>query len=515
MIRFLSQSRALPWATGGTLFALVVAWTLLVTPRYRSVALLQVERERPAAGLADAVSAMPGGALLGLSQDDLETQIGVLTSRRVLDAVLDTLGLMVTVEDAGVPRTELLRARVVDRSARSVEGELEFRREGDRWTYASTEWSDREALRGSVASGEPITVGGVELVVAPSREASDVRAFTMVVVPRYVARRAVQERLEVRRQSAAAKLITLAYDDPDPALAAMVLERILAEYLDFTARSARGDAGTTAAELRRQIAAQEERLRAAEEDLRRYQQQTGLVIPEEQGAAQVQRYATLRGALDALEVEREALSRLLALVDIRARERGAGEEPSTEAYRQLATFPSLITNRAIQDLLLTLTSLENDRSELRVARSDDNADVRRLTQRIEEVEGQLQRLGRQYLESLDEQIAPTRAALAGLDAELAALPERELRFIRLLRERSILTEGYLLLQKQLRQTELQDALRLDDVRIVDAPSVPHPDDPYFPRPLVNLVLALVLGFTGGGAVAALQAALREPATTSV
>ena len=88
--------------------------------------------------------------------------------------------------------------------------------------------------------------------------------------------------------------------------------------------------------------------------------------------------------------------------------------------------------------------------------------------------------------------------------------------MRLARTSAVLNEGYMLLLKQLRQTELQDALRLDAVRIVDAPSVPDADDPYFPRPLVNLVLGLVLAIAGGGAVAAAQSARRaagtEPAT---
>ena len=48
----------------------------------------------------------------------------------------------------------------------------------------------------------------------------------------------------------------------------------------------------------------------------------------------------------------------------------------------------------------------------------------------------------------------------------------------------------------------------DEVRVVDEPSIPHPDDPQFPKPLVNFVLGLVLAFTGGGAIAAAQAAAR-------
>jgi tyrosine-protein kinase Etk/Wzc len=513
----IARVRALPWVTGGALFALVVAWTLLVTPLYRSTALVQVSSERPGGGLADAVSsAIPGGALLGLSKDELETQVGVLRSRRVVDAVIDSLALMVRVAEPGLSRASLVDV-LVDADGTDVEGTLRFTRANGGWTVAARDLTPAPPLPTDLRAGDTLRVGGVQIIPLTVLGAPEVAEFTLSLVPRFVARNELMERYEVRRQSAGAQLITLSLDDPDPVLAAAILERVLAEFLDFTARTARGDAGTTAAELRRQIDAQQSRLTAAEEALRRYQEATGLVLPEEQGAAQVERYAKLRATLDALEVERDALARLLAIVNARAASTAGAAatdavgSTGAEAFRQLATFPSLITNRAIQDLLLALTTLENDRSELRLVRTDNNADVRQLTARIEEIERQLQRLGTQYLESLDEQIAPTASAIAALDAELVAMPERELRFIRLYRERTILSEGYLFLQKQLRQTELQDALRLDQVRVVDAPSVSHPDDPYFPRPLVNLVLGLVLAVSAGGAVAALQSSLRGAA----
>jgi uncharacterized protein involved in exopolysaccharide biosynthesis len=380
-----------------------------------------------------------------------------------------------------------------------VEGILHFRESDAGYEITAENLRPEFDLPAVIVPGRPVVLGGTTISVA----CVGLGEFTLVLTPRYVARGTLDSRLDVRRQSAGSQLIALTYDDPEPAVAAAVLQQMLSTYLDFTARAARGEMGSTAGELRRQIDQQTRRLTAAENELRRYQERTGLVMPEEQAAAQVKRYAELRGALDKLEVERSALSRLLTVVNERS-----GDGRDALVYRQLATFPSLITNRAIQDLLLSLTTLENDRSELRLLRTDENVDVRQLTDRITEIERQLQRLGTQYLESLDEQIAPTRAAIAAIDAELGALPNRELQFIRLFRERTILNEGYLLLQRQLRQTELQDALRLDQVRVVDAPSVADANDPEFPRPLVNLVLGLILALTGGGAVGAAQSALR-------
>lgn len=494
----------LPWVVGGGLFAVVVLWTLLATPRYRSEALLQVQDRRPAGIASELLADLPGSDLLGLSQDELETQVGVLRSRRVLDAVMDSVGLDVVVESPSTAEATLVRVRTQREAGQEVEGEVTLTRGAPgRWTVRAEELKPALTLPESVGDGDTLVVGVHRIVILPAAGEVGVDEIELAISPRYLTRRTVESRLDVRRQSSGADLIALTFDDPDPRRAAAVLERMLAEYLAFASAAARGDAGTTVAELRRQVEDQREQLAAAEEALRRYQQRTGLVLPTEQGAAQVKRYATLRGSLDLLAVERDALASMVALVEGRAQ----GREDPSRSYRQLATFPTLISNRAIQDLLQVLLGLENDRSALRLVRSDENADVRRLSERIGELESELLRISRQYLESLDGQMAPTRAALAEIDAELNALPEQELQFIRLLRERTLLNEGYLALQQQLRITEVQDALRLDDIRVVDAPEAANPDDPYFPRLAVHLAIALLLALSGGGAVALLRSAL--------
>jgi len=491
----------LPWISGGLLFAAVAAWTFTVAPRYESKALLQVQSESSLGGVADAVSALPGASLLGLGDDDVETEIGVLTSRRVLDAVIDSLALQLRPEGSAGPRSALFRAAVAhDRPRVELDGRIRFRPDdAGGWTVDVETLTPALELPATLAAGATLRVGPFDISPVAVGEARE--AFTVAITPRHEVRRLLAKRVDARRQTVGAKLIAIAYEDSDYELAARVLERTLAEYREFSVGTARADAGTTVAELRRQVADQMRRLTAAEEELRRYQERTGLVVPEEQAAAQVKRYAVLRGELDALEVQRAALSDLLAVVGERA-ERG----PGTAAYRQLATFPSLITNRAIQDLLLALLQLENDRSALRLARAESNAEVRRIGERISEIERDLERISRQSLEAIEGQIAPMRTALAGIDRELNALPEQETRFLRLYRERTILNEGYLALQKQLRLTEVQDALRLDRVRVVDAPVEPHPDAPSFPRPAVHLVLGFLLAVAGGGTVRAVQSA---------
>ncbi|MEP6992509.1 MAG: hypothetical protein ABJA80_16365, partial [bacterium] len=241
------------------------------------------------------------------------------------------------------------------------------------------------------------------------------------------------------------------------------------------------------------------RLAGAEERLRAFQQREKLIVPEEQAGQQVKRIALLDGRLDAVRVERDALARLLELIGQRSR---GGKEPT--AFRQLATFPSLITNRAIQDLLQALIELETKRSALGVTRTENNADVQQYSNRIADLEQQLYRTGSQYLESLDQQLASTSHEVRILTDTLAALPGSAMRFAQFARDRSIASEEYLQLTKQLKLAQLTDLLRKDKVHVVDSPRVANPDDPAFPRRGVQLtlgaILALVLALAAGLAV---------------
>ena len=241
--------------------------------------------------------------------------------------------------------------------------------------------------------------------------------------------------------------------------------------------------------------------------------QARLVAPTEQATLQVRRVAALRTQLDQVELERDALVRLLALVDERAR----GGRDAT-AYRQLATFPSLITNRGIQDLLTNLMTLETERAKLDVRRTEQNADMQALTGRIEQLERELRRVGAQYQENLSQQFTEETRALAKLTDDLGAMPVAEMQYVRLVRERTLLGETWASLQKALKQTEVQDMLRPERVRVVDAPNVPQPKEKVFPRPVVftllGAVLALLVAFATGlaGVLWRGPGSYRRPAT---
>lgn len=485
----------LPWITGVVSAGAVILWTLAVAPRYRSEALLRVQKDPAAGGLSDALTSIPGAGALGLSRDEVETEIGVLTSQRVLGAVIDSLALIVR-----RPRGE--RSAVGTVAVRTafplpnMDGSLTFRPSAEgRWTVeARAEGKGPfEASVPAVTPGDTVRVGPVWIRFSPSAEVvAAAKPVRLRVLPRYQVEEQLVERMDVRRQAIGSQLISVTLDDTDRELAAAAVQLMLAEYLRFTAGTETTDLSSTVSELRRKVAEQEGELAAAEDALRRYQEAKGLLVPDEQATAQVKRYASLQVERDGIDVEREAIQRLLAMIEARA----AGAE-GPAAYRQLAAYPTLISNQAIQNLLEALLELENLRSERRSVRADESREVRQVTERITELEESLRRIGRQYLEGLEQQRATLAQALDSLDRSLRGMPDDVLGYYQRLRRQKVADQAYVALQRQLQQVALQQTLRLDRVRIVDAPMIADVDDPQFPKLGVHFVLALILGVAVG------------------
>lgn len=487
----------------GLVLIAVAAWTFLSAPRYQSTAVLRIMEDPSELGLASQLGDMPGAGLLGFGREELETEIGVLKSWRIAEPVVDSLYLAVTVTKPAGIRDEVVQ--VLSNGDPAREAVLTLRRQGqDAYALRIKEEGEPTRSGGTLRIGDALEFAGYHMALAQDLDEDPPGRIRIEILPRYEAVRNLREDLDIRRQEGGSNLVSVAYAIPDRELAADVVNGIVAEYMAYKNSVEGSEARRTAQELREEVADYLVRLTEAEERLRAFQEEHRIVSPEEEATQQVRRYAEILIQKDGLEVERTSLARLLALIDTRMRSEPGGA-PDPAVYRQLATFPTLITNQAIQDLLMALLELETERSTLLVQRTEENRDVRQLTDRIAEMETQLFRLGNDYLESLDGQLASIQEVLDRIADDLEAFPEQEMAYLRLYRDRAVLNEAYVALQGQLRLAEVQEAIRDEGVRIVDAGLVAHEDDPEFPKPWVNLFLGMVLG----GALGVASALVRD------
>ncbi|HEX6750215.1 MAG TPA: polysaccharide biosynthesis tyrosine autokinase [Longimicrobium sp.] len=480
------------WLVLGTTLAVVLlglAYIVRSRPVYGSTATLSLDLSRQQRDILSELSPLAGVGGAGR----IETEMAILRSRQIAEAVVDSLGLAVQVDEPKRPRAEVVRPLAVPRNAPAGTWVLERRDDGSYSVEA------KKPVRGvrvppRVRIGVPFQLGGATLALAPSLADDPPGRITLTVSRFEDAVAALQSGLGVSRPDPKADVLAVSYQSTDPALAAAVPNAATATFIGLKASWNRAEVQGTVRFLREQVSQYAGELQRAEEGLRSFREAQRVVNPQEEATQQVQRLAQLQAERDRLRSERDALARLLNQVGSAQR---AADAPSP--FRQLASFPVFLSNRAIQDMLQSLTDLENQRALLLVRRTERNEDVRGFDKRIQDIELQLYQMSRNYLEGLDSQIGSAEQTLSRFNSALGAIPSREVEFARLSRNQELVGELYKLLQTRLKEAEIRQAGQASDIRVIDAALVPT--RPMAPRPLRTGVLSLMLGLLAGLAAA--------------
>jgi capsular exopolysaccharide synthesis family protein len=469
-----------------TVVSLGAFLTWRAEPVYESGATLRLEEDNMGSRLQlSAITPLGGGA-----RGALPTELAVMRSRHVAEEVVDSLGLQVVVREPTGPRSAVLENVTAGRNAQP--GRYRLTREdggaGYRIAWAGT--GSFPAVPSRFGIGERLNLDGASFALAPSVRADPPAEIIIEVIPFRDAVDGVRRNLKVSRADPLADIIAVHYESPDPVLAAAVPNVASSAYIRYKTRASRTESRSSVDFLQSQVESYEQQLLDAEGRLRIFREQAQVVSLVDEASEQVKRLASLQARRDELTAERRALSDLLNQVR-------SGQEGTS--YRQLASFPVFLSNLAIQNILQSLTTLENQRSELLVLRTAENPDVRGVNARIAELEGQLFQTATSYLAGLDNQISSINANLGTFGEQLERIPAREVEFARLQRQQRLLEEIYTLLQTRLKEQEIQQAVVPGDVRVLDTALVPQ--RPISPRPMRNMALAMTLGVFLGLAAA--------------
>jgi capsular exopolysaccharide synthesis family protein len=486
------------WLVLGVTAAAVLLSGFVVSrqqPRFKSEATLRVNAgAEGAANPLEAITPITGGA-----ETELATDMVVLRSRQVAEVVAESLSLNLRLMEPARPRHRVLLPLRVPRNTPT--GTFELTRE------SGTEYSMR-AVSGPTAGqparrvriGVPFEVNGATIAIAPKLVGSAPEKVVFAFGPLTAAAAGLRGSLEVYRPDPRAQVVHIRFDSGDPKLAADVPNAISRHFIQYKAAASQQEARSTVEFLREQVSNYEGELARAESRLQSFREQEQVVNLQDEATQQVRRLAELQGSVEQLRSERDALTTLLAKV--RAGSQTAGE-PSP--YRQLAAFPSFLQNPAVNNILNTLTDLENQRTQLLVRRTTENLDVQGLDQRIRELELHLYRVAQNHVESLDSQIRSEDASLRRFGTQIQLIPAREVQYARLAREQELLTQMYTLLQTRLKEAEIRNAVEPSTVEVIDEALIPK--NPYMPRPFRSLFLAGVLGLITACALAVSRRAL--------
>jgi capsular exopolysaccharide synthesis family protein len=435
---------------------------------------------------------LPGKDVL-MTGNAVTTEISMLQSRTLADAVADSLGLRLQLSAP----TKLTRSAVFSQvrvAADAPKGEYRLVKQGN-GTYAlHEEFTGRRLLE--VRPGDEATASGMQFALNPGLDS--VSTIRFVVVSSSAAGSIVQGGLKVDRMARDADIISVGYRSDDPVLARDV-PNVLADRF-MTERRATRQAAThsSAAFLRSELAKLSVSLRASEDSLRLFREARGVVSIKDQASSEVRALSDLVARRNTIDAERTALHRLLS--EAQSPHDGGSARPS--AYRHLVAFPTLLQNQVIAGLLNSLASTEDREIELRTRRSDADPDVQLLVARVRTLESQLQQVCDTYLQGLTTEVAALDAAIRDSRTVMDRLPATELRLDRLERDHRGLEEIYTQLQARLKEAEVAEAADDPTIQLVDAAILPT--SPTRSRTRLMLLAALVVGLTAGAGAGGLR-----------
>lgn len=458
-------------------FLAALAYNELATPTYQAATILRLD-EPKAGGAPEKLDLMLAGG-----SSEVETEMAVLRSRSLAEAVVDSLGLQTRVlEPRRAGFTDLFEDAVVTESIAS----------GVVYELVGTKGRRFEVLR----EGEAVAIAGVGM-------ATDLGDFRFTLTPRAAEHERIRVAVRSRREAADAlrsrtsifrpdldqNVLEIRYQDSDPRLAAAVPNALAASFLAHRKREQKGSARSTVEFLRVQIDTLSVQLAVAEENLREFREGTRVVNLRAEGETTIGQIAQLQGRRDGIQAERAALGDVLTNIG------GRSDPLEPSPARRLFGTPALLQNQGASQMLSTLIELENERARLLERRTPQDIDVRTLTARIQEIEEDLHRMGASYHRGLSQEVASLDRSLGRENSQLRAIPAKEVEFVRLQRQTQLLQEIYTLLQTRLKEAEIAEAIEDSNVRVIDAALVPL--GAVRPRKGVNFALAAFLGLLVG------------------
>ena len=470
------------WLIPVTLPVLVIAGTALALyfmPRiYEASAQLRIDQQKSNLAVLEALKSLSSGS-------EIETEMVVIRSRTMAESVTDSLALRAALTSPrGAQRHTYFERLRVGRSAPAGEWTIRSTAQGVEVVPAE---GPGEALR--FGRGETLRFGGVEAVL--TREGLRDAELRLEVAPRAEAVRQFQRTLSVARPNREADVVQIGYASTDSVVVRDVVNTVVQHFIRRRQLEQSTEAVNMVTFLNEQIDTLTLQLTNAEEALRDYSEQSGIVAMTAQAESFVSRLADLKAQRDLADAERRAIGGLIA----------PGGSASVD-YRNIVGFHTILRSPSGSELLRALNEAENVRAAMLQRYTEEAPEVVQQTERIQELEEQLRGIATTYLSGLNNTVSELDAQLSGYDSELRQIPEQEIRLARLRRQAELLEEIHTLLQTRVKEAEIAAAVHDASVRVVDPAIVPS--RPARPRPKLSLAFATVLGLGLGIAGAVLR-----------
>ena len=472
----LRRRRAWAFSVFAVVLAVAVVVLVAARPVYIAEARLRLGEPPPMSGVS------PNAGILSFFQlggDAFSNDLELFGSRTLAEDVVMELALTVQLDaPRGVYRDHVL-------------GSLSTSRETSRETFR-VRWSEptrvtidrvapSDSALGTFDTFTPVRLGGVSVAFRP-QAADGPDVVEIRTRPFGEAVRATSGTLSLTRPRREANVLEVSFSNQDPGLAEAVVESAVARFLSMRSELLERESAETVDSLRTVAEATRAELGAAEAAVETMQRESGLVAPDAQSDALIERYEGVMGQLEATRAELAALDQQL--------DRVSTTTSRIEAWTTLVAHPRFLANQTMGEILGRLTDLQARSTELSARRASGSRDLLTLEQQIQELDGSLRTIATEFRAALAGQVVNLTERVSTMDATLARLPAQVLELGRLQRTARLLSELLLITEQRLRQEEIRQALTFSNVQVIDAPAVQY--RPIWPRPKVGLVVGVIL-----------------------
>ena len=289
------------------------------------------------------------------------------------------------------------------------------------------------------------------------------------------------------------RLVGVSFEAYDPALAARVVNALVANFIDQNLE-AKWDATQKASDwLSQQLVGLKAKLEKSEEDLQRYAKDNSILFLDEKQIMSTEKLKQLQE--EATRAQADLIQKESLYNQVRAGD--------------LSSVPGILENKLYQDLSVKLADLRREYSELTATFTPEYPRVKRLKSQVDEIERALQRERSAFAGRVadDYRTAANRRrlldqAVEQQTREFNQIAEKSIQYNILKRETETNKQLYEGLLQRLKEASVSAGLRASNIRVVDEGEVPA--QPAKPRKILNLALALMVGFAMGIGMAFFQ-----------
>jgi Mrp family chromosome partitioning ATPase/uncharacterized protein involved in exopolysaccharide biosynthesis len=428
--------------------------------------------------------------------DPILSLVQLVTSRSVMGAVVDSLGLQLVSATPEFPRGLLGNIRVDPRvSSDSVK--LEFTPE-----QVKAQFGGRQSTG---HYGEVLSLGAVQFSVTSY---PDIAEAMLSVIPREIAIDALRAGVLVAPRGGT-DVIDVLYTSNNPRLAQQVVNNTVKSFQELNIQSAREKSQRRREFLEQQFARSDSMLSQAQAELAAFRSRQQVASTSSKLDAQQAALLALDSRRSEIEADRNTFSTLL-------RQLKSGNEASREeALRALATSPALGDNAAVGALFQKLTLYQFRLDSMTTgqwAAAPTNPDVVQLKSLIKSTQDQLSSAVSSQVSTLDARIAAlgTLSAKTGQSMQvLPAMAEEEARLSQRVQALSNVGDQ---LRQDYQKARMAEAVEAGDVDVVDYADLPY--TPILATASIKFGIGLILGLLLGGGLAflleALNTSIRRP-----